>query len=76
MAEWTNRNIELDQLEEFEKWAQALIRTGDDTVENLWCVYYLKDDPKIIYTAPLLTYVDNPITKDECDGFFLYQMVN
>lgn len=76
MAEWTHRSIELDKLEEFEKWAQTLIRTGDDVVENLWCVYCLKEEPKIIYTAPLLTYVDNPITQDECDGFFLYQMVN
>ena len=76
MAEWTHRSIELENLSEIEQQARILIKDGNPVVEQIRCVYCLKDEPKIIHMLPLLDYVDNPTTKEDCIGFFFYQMVN
>lgn len=70
---WIKREIKSEDIGAIATQGMAMAKAGNPLVEQLRCVFTLKDD-KIIYMIPLLDYIDNP--PENITKFYLCQMAS
>lgn len=69
---WIKTEIKLEDIPGIKTQGMAMIKMGNPLVEQLRCVFTLKDDP-IYYAYPLVDYVDFS-TENEFTSFYIYQL--
>lgn len=70
---WVKQEIKLEDIGAIATQGMIMAKAGNPLVEQLRCVYTLKDD-EILYMIPLLDYIDNP--PENITKFYLCQMAS
>ena len=70
---WNKTAIKLEDIPSIAMQGRVMAQAGNPLVEQIWCVFTL-DDKKIIYTLPLLDYIDN-VPEQSITSFHIYQKV-